>query len=59
MMQSQILLAGQEPFLAAEVSYHRETVTRGFPKHSHPHHWVPRRPHLRLPRPRRRPLAVA
>ena len=64
MMQSQIFLAAQEPFLAAELDYRRERLQRDYRKHGSkaarsPRRWVPRRPTLHLPRPRRRPVAVA
>jgi hypothetical protein len=59
MMQSQLILNLQEPYLAAEVAYRRELLERHYQKRSHPRHWIPRRPTLHLPRRRRGPPAVA
>jgi hypothetical protein len=64
MMQSQIFLAAQEPFLTAELHYRRERLERDYRKHGRRvaasrRRWVPRRPALHQPRPRRRPVAIA
>ncbi len=56
-MQPQVMF--YEPFYQAEMAYRRELLARGFRRRRHPRHWVPRRPSLKLPHPRRRPLAVA
>ena len=47
-----------EPFLAAEIEYRQHRAAEQYGKHSR-RHWVPRRPSLKLPHPRRRPLSVA
>jgi hypothetical protein len=46
-----------EPFLSAEIAYRQQHLSDQFSKGRR--HWVPRRPSLRLPHPRRRPLSVA
>ncbi len=49
-----------EPFLSSEIDYRQEQVRRQFHAHPRRHrHQVPRRHTLGLPRPRRRPLALA
>jgi hypothetical protein len=48
-----------EPFLSAEVEYRQQRVADMYNRHPKRHHWVPRRPSLKLPHRRRRPLAVA
>jgi hypothetical protein len=47
-----------EPFLSAEIAYRQQHLTEQYSK-GRRRHWVPRRPSLRLPHPRRRPLSVA
>ncbi len=49
----------QAQFVTAEIEYRRDRLTRQFPRSSGRRHWVPRRPSLHLPRPRRRPLSLA
>ena len=46
-----------EPFLSAEIEYRQHHLAEQYTKG--PRHWVPRRPSLKLPHPRRRPLSVA
>jgi hypothetical protein len=48
-----------EPFLSAEIEYRQRRVAEQYTPHSRPRHWVRRRPGLKLPHPRRRPVAVA
>jgi hypothetical protein len=48
-----------EPFLTAEIEYRQHRVGEQFAKAKGRRHWVPRRPSLKLPNPRRRPVAVA
>lgn len=60
MMMSEIYTAAAQPFWAAELEYRRERAERSFGKSKGGRRrWVPRRPGLRLPTPRRRPVAVA
>jgi hypothetical protein len=47
-----------EPFLSAEIAYRQQHLTEQYSK-GRRRHWVPRRPSLRLPHPRRQPLSVA
>jgi len=47
-----------EPFLSAEIAFRQQRVRDSYARHPRRHH-VPRRHGLRLPRPHRRPLAVA
>ena len=47
-----------EPFLSAEIEYRQHRTGRAV-RQAGRRHWVPRRPSLRLPHPRRRPLSVA
>ena len=47
-----------EPFLSAEIAYRQDRVAQQYARHPRRHR-VPRRPHLRLPHPHRRPVAVA
>ena len=52
-----------EPFLSAELAYRRQRAMEQYHRHPstrrrHRLH-LPRRPTLRLPRPHRRPVAVA
>ena len=49
----------QEPFVSAEVDYRRARNTAQFPRKRTRRIRVPRRPHLVLPSPRRRPVPVA
>jgi hypothetical protein len=46
-----------EPFLRAEIEYRQHHLAEQYSKGRR--HWVPRRPSLKLPLPRRRPLSVA
>jgi hypothetical protein len=47
-----------EPFLSAEIEYRQQRAAAQYSK-GRRRHWVPRRPSLRLPQQRRRPLSVA
>lgn len=58
MTKSQMFLAAENPFVAAELAYRREMVDRLYPKHP-TRHRVRRRRWLRLPKALRRPVAVA
>jgi hypothetical protein len=59
MLMSEIVLAGT-PYASAEISYRQERAQRGFGRSRGPRRrWVPRRPTLKLPEQRRRPVAVA
>ncbi|QNN54221.1 hypothetical protein [Nocardioides mesophilus] len=63
MKMSEIAAAGFQPFWSAEIQYRQERARRDY--HQRPlgprgrRHWLPRRPGLKLPGQRRRPLAVA
>ncbi|CAN5410818.1 hypothetical protein BH10ACT10_BH10ACT10_14510 [soil metagenome] len=46
-----------EPFLSAEIEYRQHHLADQYGKGRR--HRVPRRPSLRLPQPRRRPVSVA
>jgi hypothetical protein len=61
MMMSEIILAGSEPFWSAELDYRRERAQRTFKEATggRRRHRVRRRPTLKLPHVRRRPVAVA
>jgi hypothetical protein len=48
-----------EPFLSAEIEYRQHRAAEQYGKSSGRRHWVPRRPSLKLPQVRRRPLSVA
>ena len=48
-----------EPFLSAEIEYRQQRAAELYAKGARRRHWVPRRPSLKLPNARRRPLAVA
>jgi hypothetical protein len=48
-----------EPFLSAEIEYRQHRAAEQYAKGPRRRHWVPRRPSLKLPHPRRRPLSVA
>jgi hypothetical protein len=48
-----------EPFLSAEIEYRQQRITDLYASGSRRRHWVPRRPTLKLPHTRRRPVAVA
>ena len=59
MLMSEIVLAGT-PYASAEVRYHQERAVRGFSRsHGPRRRWLARRPTMKLPQQRRRPLAVA
>lgn len=58
MMMSEIVLAGMEPYWSAEMDYRRERLNRDWVKRPHRRR-VPALPKLKLPRSRRRPVAVA
>ncbi len=59
MMMSEIVLAGT-PYASAELEYRRERAQRGYGRARGPRRrWLPRRPTLKLPQQRRRPVAVA
>jgi hypothetical protein len=58
MLMSEIVLAGMEPYWTAEMDYRRERLNRDWVKRPRRHR-VGARSGLRLPRPRRRPVAVA
>jgi hypothetical protein len=53
------MMTTPEPFLSAEIEYRQKRAAQQYGKSSGRRHWVPRRPSLKLPLPRRRPLAVA
>lgn len=65
MKMSEIATAVMDPFWAtAEISYRQERARdsyhrRSFDKPRRPRRWLPRRPTLKLPQQRRRPVAVA
>jgi hypothetical protein len=49
-----------EPFLTAEIEYRQQHAAELYNRHPKGRrHWVPRRPTLKLPTSRRRPLTVA
>lgn len=48
-----------EPFLQAEIEYRQHRAAEQYGKTRGRRHWVPRRPSLKLPQVRRRPLSVA
>lgn len=56
---SEIASFARQPFVMAEFEYRAERARRTFQRPTKPRRWVPRRPTLKLPKPRRRPLAVA
>ncbi len=56
---SEIASFARQPFAMAEFQYRAERARRTFQRPTKPRRWVPRRPTLKLPPPRRRPLAVA
>ena len=58
MTKTQMFLAADNPFVAAELDYRREVINRLYRKHPR-RHWVRGRRWLTLPKPRRRPVAVA
>ena len=59
MLMSEIVLAGS-PYASAELDYRQERALRGFGRSRGPRRrWLPRRPTLKLPEQRRRPVAVA
>ena len=49
----------QEPFLSAEIEYRQHRAHEQYGQPTGRRHWVPRRPSLKLPQSRRRPLPVA
>ncbi len=53
-----MMLMTPEPFLSAEIEYRQHRAAEQYSKGGR-RHWVPRRPSLRLPQQRRRPLSVA
>lgn len=65
MMMSQIASAVMDPFWSAEMSYRQERARQAYAGRSTGRRsggrrrWVPRRPALKLPQQRRRPVAVA
>jgi hypothetical protein len=59
MMMSEIASAAMEPFWSAELEYRRERAARSFGAGGRRRRWVPRRPSLKLPHQRQRPIAVA
>jgi hypothetical protein len=58
MTQSQMFLAAENPFVAAELDYRREVINRLYRKHPSRHR-ARRLRWLTLPKGRRRPIAVA
>ncbi|MGN6577719.1 MAG: hypothetical protein ACTHKG_18760 [Nocardioides sp.] len=59
MLMSEIVLAGT-PYASAELGYREERARHGFARTRGPRRrWLPRRPTLKLPEQRRRPVAVA
>ena len=48
-----------EPFLSAEIEYRQQHLAEQYSRVERRRHWVPRRPSLKLPQSRRRPLTVA
>ena len=59
MLMSEIVLAGT-PYASAEIAYRRERAVRSFGRSYGPRRrWLRRRPTMKLPQQRRRPLAVA
>jgi hypothetical protein len=65
MMMSEIASAVMDPFWSAEMSYRQERARQVYNRRSSGkpaggrRRWVPRRPTLKLPQQRRRPVAVA
>jgi hypothetical protein len=57
------MISTPDPFLAAEMKYRQLRAIELYDQHSSSDHrrrrWVPRRPSLTLPHPRRRPATVA
>ncbi len=59
MLMSEIVLAAT-PYASTELKYHQERALRGYGRARGPRRrWLKRRPTLKLPQQRRRPLAVA
>jgi hypothetical protein len=59
MLMSEIVLAGT-PYASTELRYRRERALRSTGRSRGPRRrWLSRRPTLKLPQQRRRPLAVA
>lgn len=65
MMMSEIANALMDPFWSAEMSYRQERARKSYGRSSFGkpaggrRKWFPRRPTLKLPQQRRRPVAVA
>jgi len=49
----------QAQYVTAEIEYRRDRMMHQISRSTGRRHWVPRRPSLHLPRPRRRPLSLA
>jgi hypothetical protein len=58
MTMSEIILSAAEPYWSSEMDYRRERLNRDWVKRPRRHR-VAALPPLRLPRPRRRPVAVS
>ncbi len=60
MRMSEFAVVAYEPYWSAELAYRREQADRTRPAGPRVRrHWLPRRPGLRLPQQRRRPVAIA
>jgi hypothetical protein len=65
MKMSEIANTALQPFWSAELDYRRERAQRSYSQRGFGkpaggrRRWVPRRPSLKLPQQRRRPIAVA
>jgi hypothetical protein len=59
MMMSEIANAAMQPFWSAELDYRRERAAREWGQGGRRRLRIRRRPTLKLPRPARRPVAVA
>jgi hypothetical protein len=56
-MKEMTIMMTPEPFLSAEIEYRQHHLADQYTKGRR--YWVPRRPSLKVPHPRRRPLSVA
>jgi hypothetical protein len=56
-IEEMTIMMTPEPFLSAEIEYRQRHLADQYGKGRR--HWVPRRPSLTLPHPRRRPVSVA
>jgi hypothetical protein len=58
-IEEMTMMMTPEPFLSAEIEYRQHRAAEQYSKGGRRRHWVPRRPSLKLPQQRRRPLPVA